>query len=230
MEDYMVLKVLCISTIAACNTLSLYTDDDLYHRTHLSSSYCFNGVSVIIRAKPNYDITHAQTEAIVNPANEYLQHAGGVAAAISEAAGPQLQEWSNRQPKKNGYAKLRVGWACISPAFDLKKRGITYIIHTVGPDFRDPKQRADGAQTLYDAWYHALYLADKNTICSIAFPSISSGIFDFPLKEAAQIAASAIKNFIFANPQSSLKAIHLMLWPDTYAAYDTAFRNLTTAK
>lgn len=184
---------------------------------------------ITLCSAPRYDITCATTEAIVNPANSMLAHGGGIARAISNAAGPQLQIWSDTQPLHKGI-RVAVGKAIISPAFDLHKKGITHIIHTVGPDFRDPAQKKNGKQLLYDAWYQALLIADKEGITSITFPSISTGIFKCPKEVAAQQAHRAVCDFLKNHSTTSIREIVIGLWEDTWEAYKNAFCSGTQTK
>jgi len=181
-----------------------------------------HNTTITICAAPRYDITCATTEAIVNPANSMLAHGGGIARAISNASGPQLQIWSNKQPLHDG-VRVAVGKAIISPSFDLNKKTIKYVIHTVGPDFSDPLQKQSGKKLLYDAWYNALIVADKQKITSITFPSISTGIFRCPKDVAATQAHRAICDFLNDHPQTSVREIVIGLWEDTWEAYKTAF-------
>jgi O-acetyl-ADP-ribose deacetylase (regulator of RNase III) len=170
------------------------------------------------------DITSFRVQAIVNPANDMLQHGGGVAAAISKAAGPKLQEWSNEVPIcwKPVYRSTRLptGHAMISPSFDLVKNNIRAIIHTVGPNpCADEDQKKNANKYLYDAWYNALKVASGDEwIKTIAFPSISTGIFGFPKERAGEIALQAIVDFIQKNP-CRFKRIYILLWSDTRDAY-----------
>jgi O-acetyl-ADP-ribose deacetylase len=177
---------------------------------------------VMLYSEPRYDITCAPTQAIVNPANSMLLHAGGVAYAISNAAGQQLQIWSNSQPIIDG-VRVPLGQAVISPSFDLKAAGIEFIIHTIGPDFRDLSQQLKGKIHLYNAWYNALLVAHNHEIDSITFPSISTGIFNCPQEIAAQQASCAIHDFLRDYPHTSLRKIVIGLWQDTWDAYKVAF-------
>lgn len=181
-----------------------------------------HGARITLCAAPRYDITCATTEAIVNPANSILAHGGGIARAISNASGPQLQIWSDNQPLHNG-ERVAVGKAITSPSFDLSKKGVKYIIHTVGPDFRDPVEKRNGEQLLYDAWYNTLILADKQKITSITFPSISTGIFQCPKDVAATQAHRALCDFLNSHPNTSLRTIVIGLWEDTWEAYKNVF-------
>jgi len=177
---------------------------------------------ITVCSESRYDISSASTQAIVNPANSMLGHYAGVAWAISCAAGEQLQEWSDAIPLENGVV-VPLGQAVISPSFNLKAKGIEFIVHTVGPDFRDPVQQQEGAMHLYNAWYNALVVAHNYGIRSITFPSISTGIFNCPQDLAAQQAYCAIHDFLRDYPETSIKKIVIGLWSDTWDAYKTYF-------
>lgn len=127
------------------------------------------------------DITRqADLEAIVNAANPSLRGGGGVDGAIHRAAGPELKEESG------ALAPLRTGGAVVTGAYRLPQR---FIIHCVGPVYgRDkPEERL-----LADCYRHALALAEKKQIRSIGFPAISTGIYGYPIKDAARVMLSTI--------------------------------------
>jgi O-acetyl-ADP-ribose deacetylase len=197
-----------------------------------------DGSSTKIEIPPaGLNLTEFRVHAIVNPANTMLQHGAGVAGAISKAAGPKLQKWSDKVPiLKNCWdpryrsVRLQVGQAIISPSFDLIKNNVTAIIHTVGPDMRVDSERKNGATLLYRAWYNALEVAADNVcIKTIAFPSISTGIFGFPKERAGEIALEAIVDFILKNPHR-FEAINILLWADTRDAYVDAISTVLEAK
>jgi len=123
------------------------------------------------------DITEMETEAIVNAANEYLQHGGGVAGAIVKKGGKIIQEESN----KIGYCP--VGQAVITTGGNLKAK---YVIHAVGPRMGEGNED----EKLKSATLNSLKLADEKQLKSIAFPAISTGIFGFPIDRAAKIMLS----------------------------------------
>jgi O-acetyl-ADP-ribose deacetylase len=200
-----------LGTIFILYTLSVNTQTE-------QIKYIAHHTTITLCVEPRYDITCATTEAIVNPANSMLMHGGGIARAISDAAGPKLQKWSDEQPLHNN-ERIAVGNAIISSSFDLHQKSIKYIIHTVGPDFRDPIQQKNGAKLLYDAWYNALSMAHEQGIVSITFPSISTGIFRCPKHIAATQAYRAICDFIHDHPDTSIRHIVIGLWEDTGEAY-----------
>ncbi len=135
------------------------------------------------------DITKVDVDAIVNTANSQLKQGSGTSRAIYLAAGEK--ELINAC-KKIGYCAL--GKAVITEAFNLPSR---YIIHTVGPAWKDGKSGED--KILYSAYFEALQLAKSYQLESIAFPFISTGNYGFPRKEALKIAVAAIGDFLMEN-------------------------------
>jgi len=131
------------------------------------------------------DITKLKVDAIVNAANTSLLGGGGVDGAIHRAAGPELIEFNR---KIDG---CKTGEAKISPGFNLYAK---YIIHTVGPVWNGGKRNED--ELLADCYKNSLRLAVENKIKSIAFPSISTGAYRFPVERAAKIALTETKKFM----------------------------------
>lgn len=131
------------------------------------------------------DITRAQVDAIVNAANTTLMGGGGVDGAIHRAAGPGLYLACR---KFNG---CPTGEARITSGFNLPAR---YIIHTPGPIWHggDGNER----QLLANSYRNSLRLAEEHGCRSVAFPSISTGVYAFPLELAAPIALTTIRNFL----------------------------------
>ena len=138
------------------------------------------------------DITIQETEAITNAANRRLSPGGGVSGAIHRAAGPELWE----QCKKLGGCET--GEAKLSSGHNLKAK---YVIHTVGPVYSGS---ADDAEDLKNCYKNSLLLASGNNIKSISFPSISTGIFGYPVKEASVIALKTIADFLKKHPEIGL--------------------------
>lgn len=128
------------------------------------------------------DITKINVDAIVNAANTSLLGGGGVDGAIHLAAGSELLEYN----KKLGGCKT--GEAKISPGFNLHAK---FIIHAVGPIWNGGNNNED--KLLADCYRNSLNLAIENNIKTIAFPSISTGIYRFPVKRAANIAVKEVK-------------------------------------
>jgi O-acetyl-ADP-ribose deacetylase (regulator of RNase III) len=138
------------------------------------------------------DITKVQVDAIVNAANTSLLGGGGVDGAIHRAGGPAiLEECINIRNKQGG---CPVGEAVITNAGNLPAK---YVIHTVGPVWNGGN--TNEPELLENCYRNALLLAENNSIKSIAFPNISTGIYRFPKREAATIAVKTIKNFVSMN-------------------------------
>jgi len=134
------------------------------------------------------DITGLQVEALVNAANSTLLGGGGVDGAIHSAAGPQLLE------ECRGLGGCPTGEARITSGYRLPAR---WVIHTVGPIWRGG---AHGEAELLASCYRAsLELARARRVESIAFPAISTGVWGFPLDEAAHIAVSEVRRWLGAN-------------------------------
>ena len=131
------------------------------------------------------DITKlgSEVEAVVNAANEDLLGGGGVDGAIHQTAGPDLlKECYTLHGCEPGDAK-------VTKAYNLKQK---YIIHTVGPRYYS---NPNPAETLRSCYQKSLQIADKLGVKTIAFPSISTGVFRYPLEEAASIAIDTIKQY-----------------------------------
>jgi putative ATPase len=156
------------------------------------------------------DITHEKVDAIVNPANSSLSHGGGCAAAISRAAGQKLDDESANYI--SAYGEIKVGQCAFTTSGKLEANGIKYVIHTVGPVFKENEAVLPQQMLLYDAVYNSLLMADKLKCKSISIPAISSGIFGFPGPLCAQIIFSAINGFIKLQSSKSNYSRHLSLF------------------
>ena len=148
------------------------------------------------------DITLEQVDAIVNAANEYLQHGGGVAWAIVRRGGDVIQKESDTWVSTHGLVSHSVPAWTSGGALPAK-----YVIHAVGPVWGDGDEDAK----LYDAIYGSLRVADELKLTSIAMPAISTGIFGFPKDRAARVILKAIDTY-FENEQSNLKTIRITLF------------------
>lgn len=156
------------------------------------------------------DITRAQVDAIVNAANTTLMGGGGVDGAIHRAAGPGLYLACR---KFNG---CPTGEARITSGFNLPAR---YIIHTPGPIWHGGD--GDERQLLANSYRNSLRLAEENGCRTVAFPSISTGVYAFPLELAAPIALTTIRDFL--DTAEVVDTVTMVCYdPRTLAAYRQA--------
>jgi O-acetyl-ADP-ribose deacetylase (regulator of RNase III) len=160
------------------------------------------------------DITQQDTEAIVNAANPSLLGGGGVDGAIHRAGGPQiLEQCRNIGGCPPGQARITTGGR-------LKTR---YVIHTVGPVFRGGHQGE--AQTLARAYQNSLALASERGIRSVAFPSLSTGAYGYPLELAAPIALRTVMQYLESHPET-VRVRFVLYGIVAYDAYEVALRSL----
>lgn len=156
------------------------------------------------------DITKETTDAIVNAANTSLLGGGGVDGAIHRAAGRELLEECRTL---NG---CRTGEAKITKGYNLPSK---YVIHTVGPIYRGGNNNE--SELLKNAYENSLKVAVENKIKTIAFPSISTGVYSYPLKEASDIAIKTILNFLKKN--NSIEEVIMVCFDNnTYEYYKNA--------
>jgi len=159
------------------------------------------------------DITDQQGfDAVANAANALLRPGGGVAGAIHSAAGPELDRACRP------LAPIRPGEAVITPAFNLPNR---HVLHCLGPVYgRDEPS----AELLASCYRTALELADENALESVAFPSISTGVFGYPLAAAAKVAIGAA---VQAAPAlRHVRRIRFVLWgTEALAAHERALED-----
>lgn len=169
------------------------------------------------------DITSEKVDAVVNAANEHLQHGGGVAWAIAKKGGPTIQKESDEWIRQHGrVAHAHPAW---TSGGDLPAK---YVIHAVGPVWDDSKNagtRGDEDRKLSDAIFGSLRVADELNCASIAMPAISTGIFGFPKERAANIIFSTIEDY-FDSQQSGLLLIKLVLFDqDTLTVFLKAWHD-----
>lgn len=161
------------------------------------------------------DITQQDTEAIVNAANEQLRVGGGVDGAINRAGGPQIQEEARR------IGRCPTGQAVITTGGNLKAK---YVIHTVGPIYHGGQQGEE--ELLASAYRESLKLASERGIKSLAFPSLSTGVYGYPVPDAARVALGTVKNYLAQHPEIELVRFVLFGKP-TYEAYAEALEEIT---
>lgn len=161
------------------------------------------------------DITQQETDAVVNAANTSLLGGGGVDGAIHRAGGPKIPEACRK------LGGCPTGEARITPGGNLKAR---YVIHTVGPVYSGGKHREQ--ELLANAYRNSLKLASEHKLKSIAFPSISTGAYGYPLHEAAGIALKTVIEYLKTHGEIGL--VRFVLFGTTaYQAYETVLQELT---
>ena len=159
------------------------------------------------------DITLEHTDAIVNAANAQLSPGGGVSGAIHRAAGPGL--WKEAKTLKG----CDTGEAKITKGYDLAAK---YVIHTVGPVYSG--SRSD-PERLADCYKNSLLLAEQKGLGSISFPSISTGIFGYPLDEASKVAIKTIMGHLLSS--GKLKLVKMVLFSeDDYKVYEDTLKTI----
>lgn len=160
------------------------------------------------------DITKQDTEAIGNAANSRLAGGGGVDGAIHRAGGPAILA-----ELKANYKGCPTGSAVITGGGNLKAR---YIIHAVGPIYSGSPE---DAKLLSSAYRMSLELCTRHHISSIAFPSISTGVYGYPVEEASKIALKTAKDYLENHPE--IKLVRFVLFDSkTYSLYQEALTEL----
>ena len=142
------------------------------------------------------DITTLAVDAIVNAANQAMLGGGGVDGAIHRAAGRELYEACLKVPEVRPGVRCPTGEARITPGFKLPSK---FVIHTVGPVYRDGQHGESGK--LAACYRNSLALAVENGCQSVAFPCISTGVYGYPIEDAAKIAVREVEKFFTRIPQ-----------------------------
>jgi len=164
------------------------------------------------------DITQQETEAIGNAANSALAGGGGVDGAIHRAGGPAIMA-----ELKAKYKGCPTGSAVITGGGNLKAK---YVIHAVGPRYSgSPKD----AELLSSAYRKSLELCTQHKISSISLPSISTGVYGYPVEEASRIAVKTVGDYLKDHPE--IKLVRFVLFDSkTHHVYEEALEELTKAQ
>ncbi len=165
------------------------------------------------------DITQAGVDAIVNAANSELIGGGGVDGAIRRAGGDEIERACAEIRRREGGCPT--GKAVITPGGDLHAK---YVIHTVGPVWKGGN--AGEAELLASCYQESLRLAIDNDIQSIAFPSISTGIYGYPTERAAVVALTAVKAFVFQGNTMPATIQFVLFDEATHTCYLDALRTV----
>lgn len=148
------------------------------------------------------DLTEQQVDAIVNAANRYLEHGGGVAAVIARKGGSVIQRQSREWIQQHGI--ISHGTPALTDGGDLPCQ---YVIHVVGPRWGEGEE----ANKLKQAVMTALELATERRLSSLALPPISTGIFGYPKDKAAEVILDAVSQFAESQGKSSLQLVRLTI-------------------
>lgn len=162
------------------------------------------------------DITKLKVDAIVNAANSYLRHEGGVAGAIVRAGGAMIQKESDEIITRRG--PLKVGEAVFTSAGRLNAK---YVIHTVGPRNGEGEEE----EKLRRATMNCLTLAESLSVRSIAFPAISTGIFGYPKDKCALVMLSTVKKY-FEKRRKIEEVIFCLYDDETYETFLSTCRKV----
>jgi O-acetyl-ADP-ribose deacetylase (regulator of RNase III) len=166
------------------------------------------------------DITKESTDAIVNAANPSLMGGGGVDGAIHRAGGSAILEECKKIRAKQG--TLPTGKAVITTGGKLNAK---YVIHTVGPIWHGGNQGEP--ELLKSCYIESLKVAVANGCKSVAFPSISTGAYGYPVEKAAPVALEAVINFLKKN--EFIEEVRFILFDShTFDAYNKAFKQIFT--
>jgi O-acetyl-ADP-ribose deacetylase (regulator of RNase III) len=164
------------------------------------------------------DITGQHVDAVVNAANSSLRGGGGVDGAIHRAGGPAILAACEELRRTQFPGGLPTGEAVITTGGNLPAR---YVIHTVGPIKGSHGDR--DAVLLAACYRNCLEVAVRNSCASVAFPAISTGIYGYPMDEAAAVSSEAIAEFLAAN--TLLKEVRLVFFSERDAAVFLRFHS-----
>ncbi len=165
------------------------------------------------------DITAEETEAIVNSANPELTPGGVVSGAIHRRGWPRVTEEAVRIRRERG--RLKTGEAVITTGGNLPAK---WVIHTVGPVWHGGTKGEP--ELLAKAYRACLELAKERGIKTIAFPSISTGVYGYPVEKAAEVALRTVKEFLEGNP-GALEEVRFVLFSEAdFTAYREAWERI----
>jgi O-acetyl-ADP-ribose deacetylase (regulator of RNase III) len=165
------------------------------------------------------DITKQDTDAIVNAANSGLMGGGGVDGAIHRAGGPAILDECKRIRAEIG--RLPTGKAVITTGGKLNAR---HVIHTVGPVWHGGTKGEE--ELLASAYGESLKLAVQNGLKTVSFPSISTGVYSYPVDQAARVALRTVISFL-REDSPLVEVVFVLFDSDTHRAYLEALQGLT---
>ncbi|HUS05192.1 MAG TPA: O-acetyl-ADP-ribose deacetylase [Bryobacteraceae bacterium] len=161
------------------------------------------------------DITRVPVDAIANAANSGLRGGGGVDGAIHAVGGPAIMQELDRIRKKSGGCPT--GRAVATGAGRLPAK---YVFHAVGPIFRNGRQGEP--ELLASAYRACLQQADEHEVASLSFPSISTGIYGYPVEQAARIAVEIVREHLTRGGSTLRRVVFVLFDSRTLAAYQNA--------
>lgn len=170
--------------------------------------YRVGGVEVVLLKG---DITEVEADAIVNAANPFLEHGGGVARAIVRKGGREIQEESREYVRRHG--PVPVGGVAVTGAGRLRARR---VIHAVGPRYGEE----GGDEKLASAVRSSLDKAEELGLRSIAFPAISTGVYGYPYQRAAGVMAEVLRGYGY---RAIEKVIVCLYGDEAYRAFEEVF-------
>ena len=163
------------------------------------------------------DITRQATDAIVNAANSGLMGGGGVDGAIHRAGGPAIMEECRQIVARKG--RLPTGQAVMTTGGNLKAKN---VIHTVGSVWHGGNRGEP--DLLGSAYRESLKLAAENNLKSVSFPSISTGVYGYPVSRAAKVAVSAVTDFLRTHAGSIKEVVFVLFNETTFNAYSSVIK------
>ena len=165
------------------------------------------------------DITKQSTDAIVNAANSSLMGGGGVDGAIHRAGGPAILEECKRIVARQG--RLPTGKAVITTGGNIKAK---HVIHTVGPIWHGGSKGEP--ELLASAYQESLKIAAENNLNSIAFPSISTGAYGYPVNQASKVALEAVITLISQGITSIKEVVFVLFDSRTFDVYSSSLKEI----